>query len=360
MILRWLVVALSLTLIAPASAVGAPPARAADDSAPRLPAFGAVYHGMWDLSWEQRAQILDRLESFGVQWVRIGVPWSAIQPRRPTAEDPGWGMRWGVPKADRVIAMAYERGFKISVTIHRTPDWANGGRGPAYLPFDLDHYAQAAQWMAHRYGDQVRSWEIWNEPNNPKHLLGGPAPRYTEMLCKAYAAIHNGDATTTVVFGGTSGNAWRYIDETYEAGSKGCFDVMATHPYNQDKPPDFEPPDDSKTWFQNIRLVRDVMLRHGDGATPVWFTESGWSSHDNTESTPGYQRGVTLEQQAQYAEDMLRITANDFPYVRQVFWYESKDEQTGNLENDNFGLFTVDLQPKPVAFRVRNLLTGSG
>jgi polysaccharide biosynthesis protein PslG len=332
-----------------------PSERKADDRL-QLPDFGAVYHGMWSLTWKQRAQLLDRLERTGVTWLRIGVQWSLIQPRPPTADDPGYGMTWAVPKADRVIEMAHRRGFDVSVTFLRTPDWANGGKGPTYLPDDPGTYARAAGWMADRYRDQVQSWEIWNEPNSENHLLGGRAPRYTRLLCEAYRAIHQADPSSRVVFGGTAGNAWGFIARAYEHGAGDCFDVLATHPYNQDKSPRIEPPNDKRWWFKNIRLVRRVMARNGDAATPVWFTEVGWSTHRNTESTPSWKRGVTREEQARYAAQMLRITARDFPYVERVAWYSAMNERTGDLENDNFGLFTRSLEPKPSAGRIRDVL----
>jgi hypothetical protein len=339
---------------APTGAVAA--TAAGTDERLRLPSFGAVYHGMWDMTWRQRSRLLDRLDRIGVEWVRIGVQWSLIQPDRPTAGDPGYGMRWAVPKADRVIGMAHRRGFKISVTFLRTPDWANGGRGPTYLPDDVATYARAARWMAHRYRNKVQAWEVWNEPNSDNHMRGGRAPRYTDLLCAAYRAIHRGDRSTRVVFGGTAGNAWRFIARAYESGARPCFDVLSTHPYNQDKSPRFKPPNDLRWWFQNIRLVRRVMVRHRDPATPVWFTEVGWSTHRNTESTPSWKRGVTRREQARYAAQTLRITARKYPYVGRVFWYSAMDERTGDLENDNFGLYTRKLRPKPSAIRIREVL----
>jgi polysaccharide biosynthesis protein PslG len=358
----------ALVLLAPAAPTG--PTGAAEgstvrttattDERLRLPEFGAVYHGMWNMTWEGRSRLLDKLERIGARWVRIGVQWSLIQPRRPTANDPGYGLRWAVPKADRVIGMAHRRGFKVSVTFLRTPGWANGGKGPTQLPRDLDAYARAVGWMADRYRDQVQSWEIWNEPNSDNHLRGGRAPRYAELLCQAYRAIHHADRSTRVVFGGTAGNAWGFIARAYEHGAKGCFDVLATHPYNQDKSPRLEPPNDKRWWFKNIRLVRRVMVRHGDAATPVWFTEVGWSTHRNTASTPSWKRGVTREEQARYAAQMLRITAREFPYVKRVCWYSAKNERTGDLENDSFGLYTHRLHAKPVATRIRELLRRHG
>jgi hypothetical protein len=316
------------------------------------PRFGAVYHGMWDMTWSDRAELLDKLASIGVRWVRIGMQWSLVQPDPPSADHGGWSTQWGVPKADRVINQAAQRGLQVSVTLLRTPDWANGGRGPEYLPSDPSTYARAVEWLAHRYRGRVDSWEIYNETNNENHLRASVAD-YVRLLCAAYPAVHRGDPSAKVVFGGTSGNDYEYIDAGYQNGAKGCFDVLATHPYNSNLSPLPEPPSDHGWWFRNIEFVRDVMLRYGDGATPVWFTELGWSTHANTSAMSSSELGVTPTQQAQYALQALRITKRDYPYVDRLAWYAARDETSSTVENNNFGLFTLDLEPKPAALALR-------
>jgi polysaccharide biosynthesis protein PslG len=328
---------------------------AVDDASGERPQFGAVYHGMWDMTWSDRAELLDKLVATGARWVRIGVQWSALQPRRPTAGDPGWNLEWGVPKADRVIGQAVQRGLAVSVTLLRTPDWANGGGGPERLPTDPATYARTIQWLAHRYRDRVDSWEIYNEPNNPNHLVASVA-EYVDLLCAAYPAAHRGDPTTTVVFGGTSGVDYDYIDAAYAQGAKPCFDVLAVHPYNGAYSPLLEARSEHRWWWRNIDLVRQVMRRHDDRSTPVWFTEYGWSSHPNAAGTPSWEEGVSREQQARYAVQLLRITRRDYPYVARVAWYAARDETTSTVENNNFGLFTLDLRPKPVVTALREYL----
>jgi polysaccharide biosynthesis protein PslG len=316
------------------------------------PRFGAVYHGMWDMSWSDRAELLDKLASIGVRWVRIGMQWSLVQPNPPSSANGGWSVKWGLPKADRVIDQAVERGLQVSVTFLRTPDWANGGGGPEALPADPSTYARAIERLADRYQGRVDSWEIYNETNNENHLQASVAD-YVRLLCAAYPAVHRGDPSAKVVFGGTSGNDYEYIDAAYQNGAKGCFDVMATHPYNSNISPLPAAQSDHRWWFRNIEFVRDVMLQYGDAATPVWFTELGWSTHPNTSAMESYERGVTQSQQAKYALQALRITERDYPYVDRLAWYAARDETNSTLENNNFGLFTLDLQPKPVALALR-------
>ncbi|MDN5894934.1 MAG: cellulase family glycosylhydrolase [Nocardioides sp.] len=309
------------------------------------------YRGNWGYSQAERTELLAKLSTHGVEWLRIGVRWASIQPDEPTASDLGRDPS-ALSRVDRIIREAHARGFLVSVTFNSTPDWANGGRGPTALPSDPSDYARAVAWMAERYRGQVQSWEIYNEPNNERMLRATPAT-YVPVLCAAYRAIHRVVPDLEVVTGGTSGNDWEWVEGMYEAGAKGCFDVLATHPYQaKAKPPSHPAPNDRQWWFQNISLVREVMLDHHDAGTPVWFTEVGWSTHPGVVRKPG----VTLEQQADYIEELFRFTAEHYPYVERINWYQARDEPFGDVHRQNFGLFFQDLEPKPSARRLRNLI----
>jgi polysaccharide biosynthesis protein PslG len=323
------------------------------------PMVGAQYFGVWGGRTDaERRILLDKLVRHGVRWVRVGIPWGMVQPRRPVEGDPGWNTVWGLPRVDAVMRMAHDRGLKISATLSRTPAWANGGKGPEYLPTRLEDYAHVAQFLAHRYRNEVTSWEVWNEPNHDGFLRSAGPDDYSQLLCRSYPAFKDGAPGARVVFGGTAGNDWEFIDAAYRAGAKDCFDVLAVHPYNGPYSPQMAAPNDKRWWFQNVPLVRKVMIRHDDAATPLWFTEVGWSTHPNPPDTPDYMRGVTRREQARYLVDMLRITRDRYPYVTRVSWFSSKDERTGDIENDNFGLFTLDLRAKPSARALKRFTLG--
>lgn len=323
------------------------------------PLVGVQYMGTrGGRSDAQRAQLLDNLKALGVKWLRIGIPWDALQPRPPSSPDGGWAVHNGLARTDTVMRMAAERGFQVSVTFGRTPDWANGGKGANHLPTDLSSYTDALRFLANRYRGTVSSWEIWNEPNNPNYLTDATAADYKNLLCAADRTLNEVVPDDTVVSGGTAGNDWQWIDALYNAGAKGCFDVLATHPYNHSAAPTEVPTNDAPWWFQNISLVRKVMLEHDAAATPVWFTEVGWSTAYDPDRQGPSGKGVSLEQQAQYLVEMLALTHNNYPYVKRVSWFNSKDESTGKTHNDNFGLYTTDLTAKPAADALKRYLGG--
>ena len=258
---------------------------------------------------------------------------------------------------DKCIDMANSRGIKVLGMLWRTPDWANGGKGVYVPPTDVADYASIATWVASRYRGKVQAWEIWNEPDPAQSFWKGTVGEYVQLLKAAYPAIKAGDPNALVVFGGPSSNDDGFIAAAYAAGAKGSFDVMATHPYQgmADYPPE-HPDDGNRWWFTHLPAVRSVMLANGDGAKPIWFTEFGWSSHDNYAGIENWRRGVTLAQQAEYLTRAIDYTRTNYPYVTNMIWYTERNRSTGQIQYDNYGLLTASLSPKPVYTALKNYI----
>jgi hypothetical protein len=355
-----LAAAATLSGVAPVAVSGAEPTAQRTASFRAVhPEPGVAYHALWgDRSDADRRDMFDRLARMGITWVRISLPWGLIQNRRPSAGDPGWSA-WGLDKVDRVVRMARHRGLSVSFTFYGTPSWANGGRGKTHLPTNLGSYARAIRFMAHRYRNTVDSWEIWNEPDHEKYLKGATVSDYTDLLCKAYTAVHQGAPDARVVSGGVGGNDYYYVRRMYRAGAKPCFDVLATHPYNGDYSPYYRP-SDGPWWFRNVTIVRRVMRNHGDAAKPIWFTESGWSTHPDPPVFSGSERGVTRRQQAKFLVQMFQLTDARYPYVERVGMYQAKAELIGDRHDNGFALYTYDMRPKPAVRALRTYLAGVG
>jgi polysaccharide biosynthesis protein PslG len=334
----------------------------AEAAAPaNMPAVGAQFHGMWtDYTDAQRAEVLDQLAAAGVGWVRLDVSWAMLQPDGPDSYS-----TWGVNFVDRVVDMAHERGLKVLVLFWLTPGWANGGAGERVLPTRVSDYANAARWAAAHFAGRVQAWEVWNEPNQDTFMRGTDPVAYTKLLRAAYPAFHAGDPSTTVVFGGPAYNDTGWIGKCYAAGAHGYFDAMATHPYMgvADQAP--ETPDDGTMWtLTHVAAVHSLMAKNGDGDKPVWFTEFGWSSHDNggidfTSGADNWLHGVSKETQADYLVRAIKLVRDQYPYVTHMFWYSERDVDTSNIQNANYGLMTHDLTPKPVYYKLQSFLTSA-
>lgn len=323
-------------------------------SGPRLPSVGVQFHGLWsDYTARQRIRVLDKMVAAGVRWVRIDMGWSSLQ-----EDGPRRFSQWYIDRADSVIDAARARGLKVLATLWATPRWANGGRSRAVPPDNPLAYGRIALWAADHFKGRVDAWEIWNEPNH-EHFFKGSATTYAALLKVAYVNIRLGDPGARVVLGGPCNNDDIWLEKVYRAGAAGSFDVMATHPYQgfADAPP--ETPDDGSIYtLRHVAAVRALMKRYGDGAKPIWFTEFGWSAHENSPRLDNWERGVTLRQQARFLVRTIDLVAEEYPYVKNIFWYNERDRDTGNIQVDNYGLLRRDLTSKPAFRALKRRLTG--
>jgi aryl-phospho-beta-D-glucosidase BglC (GH1 family) len=344
------------TTLAPATTVPLP-----TTTQPRLtrlagePGVGVNFHGTWsNYSKSVRSLILDDFAAAGVQWVRIDLGWASFEPSGPGQIEPGYAAQ-----ADAAINEVRARGMKVLATLWSTPGWANVGHGNSTPPENPADYARIAQWVATRYQGRVAAWEVWNEPNIDDFWVGHDPGAYAGVLRAAYPAIKSGDPNALVVAGATSFNDTAYLTALYDQGIAGSFDVLATHPYQGQSDAAPETVDDGSQYtLAHVQAVHQLMAQRGDGGKPIWFTEFGWSSHDNPAGTPTWQRGVTEAQQGDYLIRTLRWIATNAPYVTNTFWYNDLDTQAGSLQYDNYGLLRTNLSPKPAYSALKAYLTG--
>lgn len=308
------------------------------------PALGTQWHATWESETPaSRARELDLLQQHGVEWVRIDVGWAMLQP-----EAGSYDTEWAVPFVEQQIDAARARGLKVLVTFWRTPGWANGGQAPEVPPDDPATYAEALRHFVGLWQDKVQAWEVWNEPNSDDFFAGADPGRYAELLRHAYTAAHAADPDVEIVFGGTMHVDTAWISRAYDAGAGGHFDVMAVHPYmgRADAPPELPDPGEQWTLLAVDDLVR-LLQQRGDAAMPIWFTEYGWSVHENTAQTPVWARGVTEAVQADYLRRAVALTTLRWPQVEVMIWYNSRDKATGDPHQDGFGLLRRDFSVRP-------------
>jgi hypothetical protein len=176
--------------------------------------------------------------------------------------------------------------IKILMRVHGTPEWARSADTPlSHPPADMADFGNFMTALATRYKGQVAAYEIWNEPNLDYewgNLQPDPAT-YTEMLKAAYAAVKAVDPEVIIISGGlattgagskTAAGDLNFLQGMYDAGAKGYFNALGSHPYAYGRAPD-----ERDSWglsFARVEEQHQVMQSNGDGDTPIWITEAGW------------------------------------------------------------------------------------
>jgi len=299
-----LTIALTLTAIVAGSGRAAGP----DDPSP----FGIV------CPWPKVGET-------GARWVRCGagatqlVDWGAVEPA------PGQ-FKWEAADAELANWDKPEGLTPLPILAYTAP-WASSGPNGdrAYPPTDLRLYARFVRESVARYKDDVKYWEIWNEPNIG--FFAGTIPEYVDLLKAGSIAARQADPDCHILFGGMAGVDLRFARRCYEHGAAPYFDVMACHPYQWGRVL-------NDGWFTDKLTNLQALLRQcDDGSKPVWLTEIGWSTGE----------GVSNDDQARllvqsYVSALSLADLN----VAKVFWFCVKD-----WGGPSHGLFADDGSRKP-------------
>ncbi len=264
----------------------------------------------------------------GVDWVRE--EFTADRLHRYTRGTYHWA------RYDRVVYKERHAGFHILGLLDYNNTW--DGRDHAYMPHYLmpkliSDFAQYVYAIVRHYRGVIQDWQIWNEPD--LHQFWHPYPNpvdYAHLLARAYEAVKQANPNATVVLGGPSGadpHPLTFIHDVAAAGGK--FDVVSVQPY-EDVP--------------DLRLLSEVRALKAY-RKPIWFTEMGWAGETSCENVCG-----TEGSQADRLARLYVVAA--YAGVQRVFWYDLRDDGTGALFEDHFGLLEHDFAAKPayVAYEV--------
>jgi cellulase (glycosyl hydrolase family 5) len=284
------------------------------------------------LSSTTRDATLTQITGFGVSHVRQLVYWRDYAPDPDSKTKPAFDAsdpnaypadKWD--SLDGLIAAAKAHNVAVTLTLTGpVPKWATKSKKDNLtdpVPAEFGAFATA---IGRRYGTDVSTWSIWNEPNQPQFLKpqynrGKPAsPKlYRKLYQAAYAGLRStpANADDTILIGETSprGNknvvhplaflrGMLCLDAKYHK-SKSCgaldADGYAHHAYTTSAGPRFKPSDtDDVTIGVLSRLTTALDKAATAGALPkrlpVYLTEFG------IQSTPDKISGVSLAKQAAY------------------------------------------------------------
>ena len=294
------------------------------------------------LSKVDQARELDEIASTGARWLRVDVPWPALQPR-PSV--------WNWSPFDRIVSGARARGLKVLGLLSYAPSWARRPSAGGRPPFDTTAFATYCREVTRHFVVQgVHHWEVWNEPNVESAWVGPPDPEaYTVALKAASTAIRSADRSATVLSGGLSPATdapdrselapSTFLARMYAAGGGPAVDGVAVHPYSfPAMPTDVA----TSSWNTFLRMsdIRRVMVAHGDRRKPVWLTEMGaptGTAHD----------AITEVAQARYVTVSFAAWSSR-PWAGPMFWYSMRDTGSDRSSvEQNFGLLRRDFSAKP-------------
>lgn len=347
----WLATAACAAVLAALSPAAAPGASAAN---------ARPHAGFFGVSPQTRvtAGDLKRMARLSLT-LRVPFFWSEVETRRGV---------YDFSSLDRTVGQASAAGVGILPIVTASPEWMAGdpraaplagSRARAWSAFLRElvgRYGPRGEfWQGREVKRPLRRWQIWNEPNFSV-FWRQPSPRaYVGLLRRSAAAIRGLDPGAEIVAGGLAPvegglRPWEFLRRMYRVpGARRAFDVAALHPYAT-----------SVLGLEyELRAVRRVMARAGDGAKPLLVTELGVAS-DGVAPNP-FDKG--RRGQARFLESTYRLMLEHRRRWRLggAYWFTWKDV----ADADPYcvfcrfaGLFDASGRPKPAWRSFRRLILG--
>lgn len=268
---------------------------------------------------------LDAIQEAGFAWIRQRFPWDQIEP------EPGrfiWGP-W-----DQIVAATTQHGLTLVAVLDGSPTWArrpedaDNSSAPPAQRADFGRFAAA---FARRYGDRLRFYQVWEEPNIAPHWGTRPvdAADYAGLLREAAVQLRATDPDATILLaalapnvepGGANQSDIAYLEALYTAGAAAWFDAVAGQPYGFEQPPEAAPSPMTLN-FRRVELLRQVMSRHGDQAKALWLVTYGWHARSRAEGEePSPWGTVDPTTQAQWAVDAAEWARRNWPWLGGLAW----------------------------------------
>lgn len=226
--------------------------------------FGFHYH------LKQEHIPLAKLVGFDFAFIH-SVPWGgemadlsrAIQPQRD---------QWDWAAFDRDVQALTDAGFELGAQFLYTPAWASPHpeladkvnicvRGSAaYAPTDIADFSRFVDRTVRRYGDRIKIWEMWNEPN----ISGGSCywsdtpENYVKLLRAGYQAVKEAQPEGQVWLGGLGPRKsyYAFYDQILKAGAGGLYDRLSVHGF-----------------WPDIDDFREIETRNGAAHPPAVLSE---------------------------------------------------------------------------------------
>lgn len=284
-------------------------------------------------------QAAELIAAGGGEIDRVQVDWSRLEPQ------PG---QFEFATYDAIYEADIAAGIQPLFIFGYAPAWA--AATPCEPPATchsapsaehVDDAARAAARLAARY-PRAAAIEIWNEPNTPYFWAPAADPgAYAELLRQSYEAIKASAPSTTVLGGSMSSSpasapgltAAEFLRGIYESGGGEAMDAISVHSYPQSQD------STGASALPTVDSVRAVRDEYGEGDTPLWITETGYTT-------------IGPEAMSEELQGPSLVAVGDelagAPDVEAVLIHTLVDPDRGPLNPETgFGVLDGSLTPKP-------------
>jgi hypothetical protein len=306
------------------------------------PAANARVHtplgvGAWQ--WSLKAADFRHLHGAGIRVYRTPIRWELVEHQG----------RFDFGFYDEMFAAAARHHVRVAPVLF-------GDRTPS----DLGGFAAYARQVAERYGRRgsfwrshrqlpylpARSFEVWNEENDPGFWFGPADPgAYVRLLRVAHRVLRRAVPHAQIVFGGTAAGGIdrvQFLTQALKLGARRYFDTYALHPYA----------DDARSVVAAVQAARWTLDAYHAGRKGIAVTEFGWASAAAGQANAAQ---VDRNEAAALKRTIRALDARRRELrLRAIDWFAYRDVPGTGLEA-RLGLLSADGAPKPVWWAYRSL-----
>lgn len=310
----------------------------------------------------KRRQTLQMIKDAGIGWIRQQFPWEDIE--RPS-KGMYWDEKYGYSswdKYDNIVDLANEYGIQMIVRLDLPPKWTHpNNQWPHTPPDNFEDYGDFVYKVVSRYKGKVKYYQLWNEPNLSTEWGGKPvdAREYVRLLKIGYQRAKEADPNCVIVSAAlapTIEESWRalndqiYLQRMYDAGAKDYFDILSVMAYGLRSGPD-----DRRLTLQDVNfsrplLIREIMVKNGDAAKPIWASEMGWNAQpESVRAEPVFGR-VSEQLQARYTVRAFQRAAEEWPWmgVMNIWFFKRASDHEKDQPFYYFRMVEPDFATHPV------------
>lgn len=323
----------------------------------RASAAGSKFYGVnihpIEIDQASQSAVLDSMQAAGVQTARLDIPWNLIETTGKGVMD-----QTNLARLDGIINGMIARNIDPLGVVTYAPQWANNSTDRRVPPSNNKDYTDFLNFLQNRWMGKVHAYEIWNEPDGYWAWTNPDPVKYTALLKSAYTSAKSVDPNVIILAGSLSNtgiNQQNFLKAMYQNGAHGYFDVWSQHFYgdspNHSGPTCSISPESISDNFTNNMLP--ILQANGDGNTPIWITETGYSTCTNGCISETLQ-GEYLTRQYTKALSMTN--------VQRLFYYDVMNDfdsttttYNPQLPEHNYGLLTRSLAKKPAYYAFQSL-----
>ena len=141
-------------------------------------------------------------------------------------------------------------------------------------------------------------------------------------------------------------NDLEYMAALYAAGAAPYFDMWSAHTYGYRSPPDVLP-DPTLVNFRRIELLRDTLVRFGDGSKQIIITEGGWND------SPRWVNAVLSSQRLRWTVEAYAM-AKEWDWLEAMCLWQFATPWSTHTYQDNWSFVAPDGTPKAIYWAVQD------